>query len=629
MSTQRQVVLADSVSYHAKQDLLLATGDVMLLDSDGHVVFADYLKLTGNLKQVVAHQVRVFMSNNSSLIFLYGMYDLKKKMVLYDTSYTTCVVCTREEHIPPLWRIRAAEVSYDVEQQHVAYHGAWLEMWGIPVVYTPYLSHPGPRVKRRSGFLTPTLGRTRNRGITIRLPYFWEISPHSDLTIEALLSHKDVPLLTAEYRAAFVNGVTDNKFSITRDKNLNTHGYLLSNTIYYINNIYRTILKIERAINKIYVRHYDFDSAVWLKSNATIERFQTRSYGAVHAYTFQSLRDKSTRGSVPLMFPFVVYSYTGNSVWLGHPAIDANLFMLHPSKESHLFVTGSLTSPNLSKKNSNVRIYTTFRGATHWIKTYKKTPVIWLLPELVLKWNYPFIRYGQQKTIVEPRLVFTVGFPHRIAHRTSHTEFNNLFTINHLAELCPVVTGPQLSYGLKVSQYDDLIGRLSFVIGQRYSVYPQKNCGADSHFADHFSDLVGQVDVVSTGPLSLLYRFRFNTKDMTLRYNELNMNVGPKALQVGIDYAFIDRSMNKKETLNDHHALGIKLTSAVTSAWTLQLSGRYSLHSDSRLLAGEISARYEDECFLFRGTVSRNHTRGYAFQAGGLNISLEFSLKAL
>ncbi len=628
ISTQRQVVFAASVSYHAKQDLLLATGDVMLLDSDGHVAFADYFKLTGNLKQVFAHKLRVFMSDNSLLISSYGIFNLKKRNVLYNTSYTECLVCAREEHIPPLWRIRAAEVTYDVEQQHVAYHGAWLEMWGIPVVYTPYLSHPGPRVKRRSGFLTPTLGRTRHRGLTIRLPYFWALSPHSDLTLEVLFSHKNAPVLTAEYRAALGSGVTENELRITRDNYGKIHGYIESNTIYYINNKYRTMLKIKRTINNTYINKKS-NTQEWIKSYAIFEGFGTRSYGAVHAYTFQSLRDKSTRGSLPLVFPLVVYSYTGNSVWLGHPALDANLLMLHPPKESHMFVTGSWIIPYISNIGNLFTIKTNLSSSIHLKENLEEFPFIFLLPEVVVKWHYPLVVYSSHKTIIEPRIVFTVGSPHRIAHKTPHTVFNNLFTLtlnhlNHLTELCPVVTGPQLSYGLKVSQYDDMIGRLSLIIGQRYSFYPQKNCGADSDF---FSDLIGQVDVVSTGHLSLLYRFRFNTKDMTIRYNELNMNIGPKALQLGIDYAFIDRRIKQK--MNNHHAFGVKLKSFITDNWMFQLNGLYQLQYENRLISWEISARYEDECFLFRGTVSRNNTRGHAFRAGGLDIALEFSLKAL
>ena len=631
ISTQQQVVLADSVSYHAKQDLLLATGNVMLLDSNGHVAFADYFKLTGTLKQVIAHKVRVFLSDSSLLISSYGLYDSTiNRNILYDASYTTCLVCTRQD--TPLWRLRTAEVTYDIEQQNIEYQGAWLEMWGIPIIYTPYLSHPGPSVKRRSGFLTPTLGRTRNRGITIRIPYFLALSSHSDLTLEALFSHNDTPVLTAEYRAALRTGVTKNELSITRDKYGKIRGYLVSKTIFNISNMYRITLEIARTTESTPMRYYYGSAGAWLPSRATLEGFGTRSYGAIHGYTFQSLREKSTRKSVTRVFPSVIYSYRGHPVWLGNPVLDGNFLMLH--NQNNISFTGGWILPYVGQNGHILTLSTRLRGAVHWLERPMSPNKSWVLPEAMAEWRYPLVRYGEgarkDHSILEPRLMFTVGSPHKIA---SHIVFHetDLFAMSHFAALCPVATGPQLSYGLKISQYDNNnnMGRLSLVIGQRYSVYPQKNCGTDSRFANHFSDLVGQVNIISTRHLSLLYRFRVNTNDLTIRYNELNMNVGPKNLQLGIDYAFLDRSMNRQTTMNDHHELVVNLTSAVTPFWTLQLSGRYSLHPHSHLLSGEISARYEDECFLFRGIAARHNTRGRTVQAGGLSIALEFSFKAL
>ncbi len=43
----------------------------------------------------------------------------------------------------------------DETAQTITYHDAWMEMWGVPVFYTPYFRHADVGVKRQSGLLNP------------------------------------------------------------------------------------------------------------------------------------------------------------------------------------------------------------------------------------------------------------------------------------------------------------------------------------------------------------------------------------------------------------------------------------------------------------------------------------------
>ncbi|VBB69227.1 Membrane protein, putative [invertebrate metagenome] len=649
ISTQGHVLLAESVSYHAENDTILATGSVMLLDSHGHVTFSDYFQLTGYLKKVITHHMQVMIAEQSILGAESGIYSINGRNKLHKAVYTACRPCTTQKRTIPLWQIQAVQVTYDTAQQQIEYRDAWLEMWGIPIVYTPYLSHPGPRVKRRSGFLTPTLGGTRDLGMTVRIPYFWALSQHSDLTMEALLSHKDIPVLTAEYRAALSAGVTANKLSATRDKSGNFRGHIISNTIYDINPIYRIGLQIERTTDATYMRRYGFGNSAWLTSSATLEGFGRRSYVAANAYTFQGLRARSNSGHIPLVLPSVVYSYIGDSVWLGYPTLDAHLLMLRRSKGSYhqrLSITSGWILPYRRRKGSIFQLSAQLRGGLYHTasKTTSRHSVGgWVIPEAAAEWHYPLVRHSEQNhyTIIEPIFVLTISPPSGALYtippdaipkaNRNESELNdsNLLIINNPLEIFhSAEITPRLSYGLKVSQYNSM-GRLSLLVGQRYRVYPRTNRGVG--VAEDFSDLIGRAEVVFAGNLSLLYRFRFNKKNMTIRRHELALHAGHKALQLGVDYTFINRSMNKKaalDTHNDHHEVVINLASAVTRYWTLQLSGRYTLNSDSGFLSGDLSAQYEDECFIFRGSVSRKYTRDRDFRSG-LGVTLEFAFKAL
>src|SRR5690606_25640593 len=92
------------------------------------------------------------------------------------------------------------------EAQDVIYHDAWIEFFGIPILYTPYLQHPDPTVDRRSGFLAPTVGTSDFLGYAFEQPYFWAIDETKDLTVAPIVTTEQGVNLTGEYRHLFTNG---------------------------------------------------------------------------------------------------------------------------------------------------------------------------------------------------------------------------------------------------------------------------------------------------------------------------------------------------------------------------------------------------------------------------------------
>ena len=46
---------------------------------------------------------------------------------------------------------KAKKIIHDKKRQELEYYDVWMEMAGLPVMYTPYFWHPDPTVKR--GFM--------------------------------------------------------------------------------------------------------------------------------------------------------------------------------------------------------------------------------------------------------------------------------------------------------------------------------------------------------------------------------------------------------------------------------------------------------------------------------------------
>src|SRR3546814_11652122 len=104
--------------------------------------------------------------------------------------YSPCDLCKENPDRPPLWQLKAERVVHDQKAQEVRYNNVFLEMWGVPVLYSPYFQHPDPTVKRRSGFLPPLFGTMGEVGEFLRVPYYIVVNDSIDVTAAPLRSEE-------------------------------------------------------------------------------------------------------------------------------------------------------------------------------------------------------------------------------------------------------------------------------------------------------------------------------------------------------------------------------------------------------------------------------------------------------
>lgn len=83
----------------------------------------------------------------------------------------------------PAWRIRARHIELDTRRRDGEARHAALEFQGVPLLYLPYLSFPIGS-QRKSGFLFPGLGYSTRGGLEIAVPYYLDLAPNYDLTLQ-------------------------------------------------------------------------------------------------------------------------------------------------------------------------------------------------------------------------------------------------------------------------------------------------------------------------------------------------------------------------------------------------------------------------------------------------------------
>ena len=100
----------------------------------------------------------------------------------------------------PGWKLNAKKVIHDSEKQNIYYEGATLSILNIPILYTPFFSHPDPSVKKRSGLLMPTIASDRRLGTSLSVPFFYNISSNNDLTFTPTIQTKSDDYYSLNYR---------------------------------------------------------------------------------------------------------------------------------------------------------------------------------------------------------------------------------------------------------------------------------------------------------------------------------------------------------------------------------------------------------------------------------------------
>ena len=115
------VLRADRITFDRNSNVAAAHGNVVLMEPDGQVVFAEYAELTQGMKEGVLTGMRAQLAQNGRLA-ANGMRRTEGKVnELSRVVYSTCNACETDPLRPPLWQLRAASAVQDNENKRIEY----------------------------------------------------------------------------------------------------------------------------------------------------------------------------------------------------------------------------------------------------------------------------------------------------------------------------------------------------------------------------------------------------------------------------------------------------------------------------------------------------------------------------
>jgi LPS-assembly protein len=171
---------------------------------------------------------------------------------------------------------------------------------------------------------------------------------------------------------------------------------------------------------------------------------------------------------------------------------------------------------------------------------------------------------------------------------------SNLLSLNRFPGVDRVDPGSRVDYGLEWSVSSAYIGEASAFMGQSYRLENDDVFAEGTGLDEHLSDVVGRIRLVPQNDIDVSYRFRLDHEDLSPKRHELDLRIGPPALNLDLTYLFDD---NSTAEFDDREELSFRLKSQLNENWFIEGGHRRNLESDDPLET-VIGLTYQDECFL-------------------------------
>lgn len=193
MQRADQQLQADTLDYNDTTTDYDARGNVRYQEA-GQLLAASHLKGNSNASRGVADDVRYQMlqSRGNGVAKQGHMLDAEHTRYSMAT-YSTCDV---GHHV---WEFRAKSISIDKASGVGVARDATMRIGNVPFLYLPYFTFPTDD-RRKSGFLYPTIGNTSRSGFEVSTPYYLNLAPNYDATLDPRYYSDRGALLAGEFR---------------------------------------------------------------------------------------------------------------------------------------------------------------------------------------------------------------------------------------------------------------------------------------------------------------------------------------------------------------------------------------------------------------------------------------------
>ncbi len=677
------VLKADRITFDRNTNVAAAYGHVVIVEPDGQVLFADYAELSQGMRNGVLTAMRALMAQNAKLAANGARRTEGKLNVMSRGLYSTCDVCRDHPDYAPIWEIRANQITQDLENKRIEYKDAYLDLYGLPVVYLPYFSMSDPSVKRQSGLLAPSIGASDHYlGTFIRQPYYVVLDAQSDVTLTGTLGTEQGPQLEALYNRVFNFGTLRIDAAVARDEGT-TAGYFFGHGLFDYNDTWRYGFDINLGSSVAYLRDFQVPGygANLLSSQLFIEGFGVGSYAKLDLRSYQGLNSSIQQNLLPYVLPRYQYSFVGEPDALGgrlsFDTMEWNLLRDQGTNDQQLGTRLQWDRPYAGHLGDQWLFTAQAMGAVYNANVLNGQPNfqdadtargVHGQAQVALRLNWPFVRAtsGGGNEVVEP-IVQVIAAPQSGNNRRDNIpnedslnyEFTDstLFNLNRFGGYDRYDGGVRVNAALRAEWNLSGGQKLEGLLGASYQqhidhdLYPQFQPYGGFETGAHLSDIVGRLSFVPNKWVDFTARTRVDHSNGDVRFVDAITSFGQPIARFNIGYIYSANNpyflyvnnfnLGQTFTLNntpllvnglppDYFTPRQEVTAAFSthfSSYTFGLNARRDVQTGQLVSAGG-DAKWENECLIFDIFAFRRFT-SIAGDNGDTTVLFTITLKSI
>lgn len=409
MLIDKYTINTDSLIYNVYDDALSCVGKVSISDNQGNIMLGRNLNARDKLEVGTVSDI-IFKNKDVIIAAKAAEKTNKNQTILYRARLTPCKIYG---NCSPIWQVSCKESLIDVLNKKIVYKNLFFEIYGIPVFFFPYFSHPILNAKAQSGILVPEL-----KGNKFSIPVYLLIKPNLDFTFTPRISKKTSlfeteirnKVLKGEYKIQSSYGYVP--YRIKKDEstiqNYKKHGFYINSYGNFVNESFKYGFYISKASDIAYLKNYYNRYDSYLSSRLYFDNITNYNYWVMEGLYFQDLRLEDLQYPGPsLILPRVrikkiinLEKFDNTFLVLENTMLIHNYYNL---EALNIFTQASIVKHLLTSKGSLIRVKILSNidlSTINYLEREKEGIFINNTPGLQISLNHPLVSSLKKINIV-------------------------------------------------------------------------------------------------------------------------------------------------------------------------------------------------------------------------------------
>ncbi len=463
--------------------------------------------------------------------------------------------CKKNDTCPP-WSIQADKVTYDQNKKQINYINALVKVYDVPVIYFPKFFHPGPTVKRQSGFLVPGINNSNILGTSLQIPYFHILSESKDFTFKPTIFDKDILMFQNEYRQRNKNSFFISDFNIvdgykskkTSEENTLTHLFSKFEKNLNLKNFDESTINIslQKVNSDTYLKIFDTnivdtdlkpDNYDTLTSEIDFN-LENENFALNTGFTAYENLSKPNSDRYQYVLPYYDLSKSffddNNFASFNFLSLGDNILKDTNSLRSRMINNINIQSYDFISKNgfkNNFNYY--FKNTITAGKNndeYDSSPHLKFMNIFELNSSLPLIDTKDDFiNYLSPKLSLRVNPSEMKYYKNEHRQINNdnIFNIDRLGLIDTLESGQNLTLGLdyKRENINNINKYFELKLGKVLRAKANNNIPSNSTLNQKNSNYFGKITNSFNDTINFNYEFSFNHDLDEVQYNSFGTTI--------------------------------------------------------------------------------------------------------